>query len=394
VLYKGVARLFTVPAFDANRSLVVILPTVSVDTASGTLTSVSWIYQDRFGNRLSGPPSSMRGLRLQVWMNRGGDNQPESPDLTPSMTSFNFSAAGISPPEWAQVNAIVFQYEDLLGNEYQLEYQKTFGVQVETRLENQYSTFTPGGSQERIINAFVNVPFLSVDPDLCSDQTGPPFLVGVQNRSGTLGIVPYDAATCMDTRSATFFPNGTVPVDIISARDNLDNFRGSAVGFPPLPFGTQFQFNVIPNTASGASPQTVITSLMNAEANPATDFISIPNPSTPTLKPAGFMIADAKLGQNLTVSWTLPTSFAIGNVMLTANVTADTSSGQSQPAFTLPPFTCTPSSIDLPIGTTSATFKFPASCFGLPVTEAQFCIFITGTSATQDKRTTACWMFR
>jgi len=216
--------------------------------------------------------------------------------------------------------------------------------------------------------------------------------VGVQNRSGTSGAVPYDNATCMDRTSSTFFPNGMVPVDIFSARDNLDNFRNASQSFPPLPVGTQFQFNVIPNTTD--PPQTVITSLTNAEANPATDFITIPNPSTPTLKPGGFTIADAKLGQNLAVSWSLPTSFEIGNVMLTANVTADTSSGQSRPDFTLPPLTCTPSSIDLPIGTTSATFKFPTSCFGSPVTQAQFCIFITGTPATQNKRTTACWFFQ
>jgi hypothetical protein len=397
VLYKGIARLFAVPAFDANRSLVVIFPTVTVDTASGTLTQVNWEYRDRLGNRLSGPPPFMRGLQLQVWMNQGGDNQPESGDLPPTVTSFDFATAGITPPEWAQVNALVFRYTDLLGNEYEIEYQKTFGVQVETRLENQYAFFTPTtGSRERLINAFVNVPFLSVDPDLCTDQqiNGPPFNVGIQNRNGQPGVVPYDTATCMDRTSTTFFPNGTQPVDIYSRRDNLDTFFGSPL--PPLPVGTQFQFNVIPNTASGASAQSVITTLRNAEANPATDFISIPNPSPglSTLKPAGFSLTDAKLGQNITVSWTLPTSFEIGSVSLTSNVTADTSSGQSQPAFTLPPLTCTPSSIELPIGTTSATFKFPTSCFGVPVTQAQFCIFVTGTSATQGKTTAACWFFQ
>ena len=394
VLYKGITRLFTVPQFDANRSLVVIFPTVTVDSASGTLTQVNWEYRDRSGNGLSGPPPFMRGLGLRVWMNNGGDDQPESPDLSPAVTSFNFSANGITPPEWSQVNAIAFQYEDLLGNEYELFYQKTFGVQVETRLENQYASFAPTGSQERIINTFVNVPFFSVDSSLCSSQGTGPFFMSVQNRTGIPGAAPYESATCMERTSSTFFPNGTVPVDIFSTRDNLDNFRGSAVGFGPLPVGTPFEFNVTPTPASGASPQTVVTSLKNAEANPTTDFISIPNPSTPTLKPGGFGITHAKLGQNLTVSWSLPTSFEIGNMMLTANVTAVPQGGQSSPAFTLPPLTCTPSSIDLPIGTTSATFKFPTSCFGTPVTQAQFCIFITGTSATQNKRTTACWMFQ
>jgi len=233
-----------------------------------------------------------------------------------------------------------------------------------------------------------------VDSALCSSQGTGPFFMSVQNRTGVAGAAPYESATCMERTSTTFFPNGTVPVDIFSTRDNLDNFRNTLQSFPPLPVGTPFEFNVTPTAASGASPQTVVTSLKNAEANPTTDFISIPNPSTPTLKPGGFAITHAKLGQNLTVSWTLPTSFEIGNVMLTANVTAVPEGGQSSPSFTLPPLTCTPSSIDLPLGTTSATFKFPTSCFAIPVTQAQFCIFITGTSATQNKRTTACWMFQ
>jgi hypothetical protein len=395
VFYKGATRAFNVPQFDANRSLVVVFPTVTVDTASGTLTQVNWEYQDRSGNRLSGPPSFMRGLRLMVWMNRGGSNQPESPDLGPTVTSFNFSANGITPPEWSQVNAIVFQYEDLLGNEYTLLYQKIFSVQVETRLENVYDSSAPPttGRRERIINAFVDVPFSSVDSSDCASQGAGPYFVTIQNRTGIPGAAPYESATCMERTSTTFFPDGIVPVDIFSTRDNLDNFRNTAQGFPALALGTPFEFNVTPMVGS---PQTVVTTLRNAEANPTTDFITIPNPSTPTLKPGGFGITHAKLGQNLTVSWTLPTSFEIGNIMLTANVTAipQGGGGQSSPAFTLPPLTCTPSSIELPLGTTSATLKFPSSCFGEPVTQAQFCIFITGTPATQDKRTTACWFFQ
>ena len=243
-----------------------------------------------------------------------------------------------------------------------------------------------------------------MDPDPCAFQSsGPPFNVGIQNRNGTTGVVPYDTAACMERTSTTFFPDGIVPVDIFSRRDHLDTDFGSSL--PPVPVGTQFQFNVIPSVNSGLPPQTVITTLRNAEADPATDFISIPNPAPglSTMKPTGFTLADAKLGQNLTVSWTLPTSFEIGNVMLTGNVTASESSGQSAgqsapgqspPAFTLPPLSCTPSSIDLPVTTTSATFKFPTSCFGMPVTQAQFCIFVTGTAATQGKTTAACWFFQ
>ena len=41
VLYKGLARTFTVPTFDANRSFVLIVPTVSLDR-NNNLTQVNW----------------------------------------------------------------------------------------------------------------------------------------------------------------------------------------------------------------------------------------------------------------------------------------------------------------------------------------------------------------
>jgi hypothetical protein len=392
VLYKGIARLFTVPAFDANRSLVVIYPTVTIDT-NGNLTQVNWEYHDRLGNRLSGPPSFMSGLRLRVQMNQGGNSQPESGDLPPTVTGFNFPAQGISPPEWSQVNAIVFQYADLLGNRYELDYPKVFGVQVQTRLENVYQTFQPTGSQERLLNAFVNVPVNSVDGSTCNSTGNPaPYFVSIQNQSVGAGL-PYDTATCLDrTSSLTFFPDSDVPVDIFSIRSNLDTDFGSPL--PTLPVGAVFQFDVTPTFPAGIPQQRVVTSVMNAEATAPADYIRIPNPTTPTLKPAGFGITHAKLGQNLTVSWTLPT-FEIGNVQLTANVTAvPPVSGQAEPpAFTLAP-TCTVSSIDLPTTATSGTLKFPTTCLGIPVTQAQFCIFITGTSDADNKTTTACWFFQ
>jgi hypothetical protein len=394
VLYKGIARLFTVPSFDANRSLAVIFPTVTI--TSGNLTRVDWVYQDTLGNRLPGPPSFMSGLRLQVQLNQPVSNPPESDDLPPTVTSFDFAANGITPPVWSQVNALVFQYSDLLGNRYELDYAKLFATQLQARLENQYAGFLPtgaAGSRERIINAFVNVPFLSVDDTPCSDTilNPPPYFVSIQNLGTPApGFLPYDNPTCLDRTSTTFFPGAAFPADIFSRRDNLDTIAGSPL--PTLMAGTAFRFVITPSdTAIG--PQTVLTPLANAEANPATDFVSIPNPSTPTLKPAGFRLTDAKLGQNLTVSWTLPTSFPIASVQLTAFVTADPpTGGQAQPAFTIPPFSCNPSSIDLPTTAKSGTLKFPTTCFGLPITQAQFCVFITGPSP-ENKTTTACWFF-
>src|SRR5262249_17799687 len=101
VLYKGLSRIFNVPTFDANRSFVLIVRTVFLDI-NKNLTQVTWYYADANGNRLNGPPSFLGGLRVQIQMNGGGGSQPQSPDLPPTSTGFNFPQAGISPPEWSQ----------------------------------------------------------------------------------------------------------------------------------------------------------------------------------------------------------------------------------------------------------------------------------------------------
>jgi len=243
------------------------------------------------------------------------------------------------------------------------------------------------------------VPFASVGLDLCPLQT-PSYAVTVRNQSPTPGVLPYDTPTCVnpidfalppgDPNAAAFtlLPPGTV-TDYIQKEDL------GALGLPTLPVGAVFQFDVIVSNPVGLPAQTVVTSLMNAEANPATDYISIPNPATPTLRPAGFNFTDAKLGQNLTVSWTLP-AFEIGSIQVVTNTHLDTTqmSGQGRPpAFTLPEPTCAPPPIDLPTDAIAATFKLPRTCAGIPVNQAQFCIVIVGTSDANNKTTTACWFF-
>ena len=391
VLYKGLSRVFNVPTFDANRSFVLIVPTVSLDT-NKNLTQVSWYYADSNGNRLNGPPSFLGGLRLQIQMNGGGNSQPQSPDLPPTATGFNFPQAGISPPEWSQVTAVVFQYRDLLGNEYELVYEQTFGVQVHARLENIYQSFQPNGLQERLLHTAVHVPVSSVSLVPCDEQTPGSFVVSVQNQSPIPRVIPYDSPACMDHQTGlTLFPGGTRFIDIFSRRENL-----TTLALPTLPVGAVFQFDVTVDNPVGLPTQTVVTSLMNAEANPATDYIRIPNPATPTLKPAGFRLTDAKLGGNLAVSWTLP-AFEVGSIQITSNAIVDPPPAQGPlqpPAFTLPAITCAQPSIELPTNATSATIKLAPTCLGAPVTRSQFCVFITGTSDAQDKSTAACWLFQ
>jgi hypothetical protein len=264
-------------------------------------------------------------------------------------------------------------------------------VLVHARLENIYQGSQPSGFQERVINVAVQAPFNGVDITPCDQQVTGGFFVSVQNQSPVPRVIPYDAPTCLERTSSTIFPGGTRLIDTFSRRDNLNT-----LALPTLPVGAVFQFDVTVQNPVGLPVQTVVTSLMNAEASTSTDYIRIPNPATPTQRPAGFRLTDAKLGQNLTVSWTRP-AFEIGSVQITSDAIVDppTQPGPLRaPTFTLPSITCAQPSIELPTNATSATFKIPATCLGEPVTRAQFCVVITGTSDADSKTTTACWQFQ
>src|SRR5439155_26751242 len=138
---------------------------------------------------------------------------------------------------------------------------------------------------------------------------------------------------------------------------DLDNDPvNSVVG--PLQVGPQYDITITP--LSTGVPQTIQTSLDTPEANPATDFIFIPNPSTPSLKPAGFTLAQAKLGLPQTISWTQP-AFEVRDLFINPNVNTTTTGGG---------FFCSvqdQSNPNLDPNATQATFTLPTKCQGQPV---------------------------
>ena len=89
-------------------------------------------------------------------------------------------------------------------------------------------------------------------------------------------------------------------------------------------------------------------------------------------------LADARLGQNMTVSWSLPTFADPRAVLLTERATPGS-------RF------CNGVQQNLTPGTTSTTFKFPTQCFSQTPVVAQFCIFIKGENG---ESSTGCWFFQ
>mgnify|MGYP003694646133 CR=1 FL=1 len=111
--------------------------------------------------------------------------------------------------------------------------------------------------------------------------------------------------------------------------------------------------------------------------NPDTsEIISIPNPSTPGVKPSGFTLADAKLGQDQSISWTLPT-FQVEAVSLWPVVNGVDGQACGDPQ-------------DLPVTAISATFRFRTICEARPITSAKVCVLIRGTDGAVSS---ACWSF-
>ncbi len=353
VLYKGTSRSFVVPPVDFDAQLVVLFPTVTIDVG-GVLNRVDWVYRDRLtGDDLPAAPSFIRNIQVALSLNNDF-SEIESPLLDRSATSYTVP----SRPSFGDVRELSLRYTDLAGNIYFIEYRKSFTVQVEARLENTYGPFTsPGGFQQRLLQVFVDVPADSVDTTSCG-------FVTVVN-DGALG--PFPSPVCIPRTGTTQFDEDPTLIDIFSIRQDLSG--------PTLPVGTAFQFDVTP--LAPRSPQTVVTTLKNPEANTATDYIFIPNSNTPSLRPSGTDLTDARLGQNMTVSWSLP-SFAIREQFFSPIVNlADNSF-------------CQGNQQNLNPGTTSTTFKFPTTCFGQAPVQAQFCIFFKGDNG---ESSTGCWFF-
>jgi hypothetical protein len=353
VLYKGTPRTFTLPPFNANASFVVVFPSATVDS-NGLLTRVDWVYRNRFnGSVLSTAPAFIAGISVRVDINDElAPRSPETDFLSPSTTSFDLAAAGFTPPKWSKVRSIKFVYADLAGNIQEQEYAKPFQVQVQARLENNYGGFfSPGGSMERLLNVFVDVPTGTISTAPCNA----PFNVQIQNLSPGSGL-PYDSPTCLGYGGTASFDNNGIFADIFNVRTDLNHPNGPVSSpAPPLMAGTPFTLDITP--LSG--PAQHLTVLLD---NPeTTEFIKIPNPATPTLKPSGGLLADAKLGQNQTISWTPPTTFTPAKLFVSANVYTSS---------TGPGLFCSSPQPPVSLGDTQATFKFLTSCFGQPVRQA------------------------
>jgi hypothetical protein len=102
--------------------------------------------------------------------------------------------------------------------------------------------------------------------------------------------------------------------------------------------------------------------------------------------PNGFTLADARLGQDQLISWTLPT-FDVQTIFVSPIVNTSTMGG----------LFCSGEQQELPPDATTASFRFPTHCQGQPVQQANVCIFISGTTGSPDFNSavsSACWFFQ
>jgi hypothetical protein len=150
----------------------------------------------------------------------------------------------------------------------------------------------------------------------------------------------------------------------------------SVTVFPPV--GTVYTFTV--TLASGA--QQTIPRILGATTEEPPAFTNL----------TGHTLADAKLGQPLTINWALPTTLPIKNVRLFAHVNVG-----------FPPISCPAEGTTppLPATATSATITFPTTCKGSPVGEHDpFSPFVPSAqvqlevNGVHDESSVALWGFR
>jgi hypothetical protein len=133
-------------------------------------------------------------------------------------------------------------------------------------------------------------------------------------------------------------------------------------GFPPA--GTPFVVTLSPVSR----PQTMVTLRSNAFT---TEGIVMRGPG-------GGRLADARLGQPLTVSWTLPVTYQVDNLDLYGNV----ESAQ---------YRCDADGPDVGPRATTGTVTFPATCRGEAVTRAYVNVSTRGPNG---ERSVADWSFQ
>jgi len=145
--------------------------------------------------------------------------------------------------------------------------------------------------------------------------------------------VPKSGTTDFEDIAATPTTTLTVEKDAFFLQQDL-------VNFPPA--GTVFTFTVTP--VSGPASTFTVTTVATT-----TEPISITSPT-------GHTLADATLGQPLTVTWTRPTTFAVESMNLGGHISTAGNAAQCQ--------------VDVSVAATasSGTITFPSTC---PVTNGQ-----------------------
>jgi hypothetical protein len=388
VLYKGVPQTFTLPPYNPSASFVVIYPTVTL--VDFQMPRIDWVYRSTTGANLSAAPSFITGVTVRLQVQNDGNSQPVSPNLSPSVTSFDFTCGGLcSPPTWSQVESITFQYTDVVGNQYEVVYPKSYVTELGPRLTNTYGADNCGANPacslvQRLFTFFTGVPAGSVDTTSCAVRKAmapsEPFFFGVQNQTQA-GAPPYGDPTCVDRLGTTILPGTSVVADVFGMRTDLD-VPPDGVPYPPgLDVGTQFLFRI--NRVNGVE-EVDVRSVDPSEANRSTDVVFIPNEATPALKPSGFTLADAKLGQAQDLSWTVP-PFSISELFIEA-VVHTTVNGDGMYC------TVQDRRTELDPAATQGSFTLPPTCNGQPVLSASACVVYLGENTRQ--RSEACWTWR
>jgi hypothetical protein len=192
------------------------------------------------------------------------------------------------------------------------------------------------------------------------DMAGPAINVHVTTPDNTVTAVTITGGGIWN--SATTLTQGATSVE---ASGNFDNFFINSGTLGTLvPAGTNFTLTLTRADASQVSyvvPSNAFT----------TELISITSPT-------GHALSDASLGQPLSVSWTLPTTFAIRNIQLMAiGFNGPSNDPSTEQCFTEGPV--------LSPTATTAQIIIPATCAGENVVSVNINLSVNGVNGERNQ---------
>lgn len=370
ITYNSSASTMTVSSTTTNsngasvNSSTTVVPTQAAQQAALNGIAATWT---EIANAVNSNGSQLTAAELIPFLAADLLDDGLNQSQFAASLATDFRGISLSPVQIQSVNSIdlVNGFADIVFNVTVTQGAQTQTMAQELWFEDVSGTWLIGGDK-RIANIGLLAETRTMEGASQEIGSGTFVDLGVEAPTGTVtGASVTDASGVTGWNSAplgqesgifeTFQPTPTTTLNLI-----LDHFViASNLGSNLVPAGTLFTLAVTP--ASGPVVNYALFSNVFT-----TESISITSPTSGAL-------SSYTLGQPLTMTWTLPTTFPIAQV----KINAEALNGPPSSTSTL---TCFSNGPQLGNNASSGAVTIPATCGGLPVTNGVLTVNVTGVN--------------